>query len=120
MTWLDLGIGTCACGVERRLYRPERIDEAMCCMCAQRWSVNRLLNDQDLARHNAQNVLKEGRAHVRRLIQARRDRLAAAGLCVDCGREPRVNGTLRGKMCREKQIKRCAEYGARKQSSRTA
>jgi hypothetical protein len=97
------GEGACrACGDVRRLYR--RGDVELCAPCTVIAAVKALSSPEDAAKHVRQ-VLEQRRATLAR-NQVRRERLKAAGLCIDCGTEPALPTALRGETCNAKHISR--------------
>lgn len=81
--WEDRDIGVCACGQERRLFRPLSFADApMCSECVRRW----------LIRHEPQDPLREDpeQPEAKKAVhwRERRRQLIAAGRCITCVRRP--------------------------------
>lgn len=84
--WSEEGIGTCACGQERRLWRPVSFsDSAMCWECIRRW----------LRKHEPQDPLRESdEVGAKKAVhwRERRRQHIADGRCVTCVRRPAMVG----------------------------
>lgn len=101
MSYLDTGYGLCGCGIERRLYHP--FDEELgiltgpgpdkCSVCTVGGHREQLPPDAP----KAPPVF--GKRYL--MVKARRERLLAAGLCIDCGKIPPLVGNKRCNRCYE-------------------
>lgn len=110
MSWMDIGIGNCvACGDERRRF--VKVDGAhgssaiaLCCPCTMRVALTgmslALMSPSEARKHITQAATRR-REH-RNYVAERRKRLAAEGLCVDCGKEPALPTCRRGEICNKR------------------
>ena len=94
MTFTDYGIGTCSCGVERRLYAPDNAEDArLCYPCALHWSLGEKKQERRVRNFE---YLKRQAEYQRK----RRAELKAAGMCWTCKTAKATPGMTQCAPCR--------------------